>query len=43
MSTEKRLKKVETRLRMLLQIERQKQKTAEETLVYLLTGGRARR
>jgi hypothetical protein len=43
MSTEQRLKKVETALRHLLQLERQKERDAEETLLYLFSGKRARR
>lgn len=40
MSTEQRLKRVETTLRNLLLSERQKERLAEETLRYLLTGKR---
>src|SRR5215469_8578751 len=42
MSTNERLKKVEATLKHLLQLERQRERTADETLFYLLTGKRAR-
>lgn len=43
MSTDQRLKKVETALRQIRAAQRQKVRDAEECLFYLLTGKRARR
>jgi hypothetical protein len=43
MSTEQRLKRVETNLRRLVDRQRERERAADETLFYLLTGKRARR